>query len=100
MAIRAILPVVLLGALGATSQTRDPLDDLFARGRAMQATLHSVSASFTETTVSSVTESAASFGLFMAISVHKRPPLAKTRRTAAPFHESLSTCRPKCRTAG
>ena len=54
MAIRAILPLVLLGALGATSQTRDPLDDLFARGRAMQATLHSVSASFTETTVSSL----------------------------------------------
>jgi outer membrane lipoprotein-sorting protein len=54
MTIRAILPLVLLGALGATSQTRDPLDDLFARGRAMQATLHSVSASFTETTVSSL----------------------------------------------
>jgi hypothetical protein len=54
MAIRAILPLVLLGALGATGQTRDPLDDLFARGRAMQATLHSVSASFTETTVSSL----------------------------------------------
>ncbi len=51
---RAILPLVLLGALGATSQTRDPLDDLFARGKAMQATLHSVSASFTETTVSSL----------------------------------------------
>jgi len=54
MAIRWILPLVFLGALGATSQTRDPLDDLFARGRAMQATLHSVSASFTETTVSSL----------------------------------------------
>jgi outer membrane lipoprotein-sorting protein len=54
MAIRTILPLVLLGALGATGQTRDPLDDLFARGRAMQATLHSVSASFTETTVSSL----------------------------------------------
>jgi hypothetical protein len=50
--------------------------------------------------IRAATESAASFGLFMAISVHKRPPLAKTRRTAAPFHESLSTYRPKCRTAG
>jgi hypothetical protein len=42
--------------------------------------------------------------LFMAISVRKRPPSEaarkrKTRHAAAPFHETLSTCRPKCRTA-
>jgi outer membrane lipoprotein-sorting protein len=54
MALRSILPLVLVGALGATPQTRDPLEDLFARGKALQATLHSVSASFTETTVSSL----------------------------------------------
>jgi outer membrane lipoprotein-sorting protein len=46
--------IVLAGAVVAARQTRDPLDDLFARGKAMQATLHSVSASFTETIVSSL----------------------------------------------
>lgn len=54
MAFRSILPLVVVGALAAAPQTRDPLDDLFARGKALQATLHSVSASFTETTNSSL----------------------------------------------
>jgi len=57
MALRRVLPLVFFvafGALGAAPQTRDPLEDLFARGRALQATLRSVSASFTETTTSSL----------------------------------------------
>ena len=54
MTLRSLLPLVLVGALGAAQQTRDPLEDLFARGRALQATLQSVSASFTETTTSSL----------------------------------------------
>jgi outer membrane lipoprotein-sorting protein len=43
-----------MAALAAAPQPADPLDALFARGKAMQATLHSISASFTETTVSSL----------------------------------------------
>ena len=54
MALRSILPLVIAGALGAAPQPHDPLDDLFARGKALQATLHSVAASFTETTKSSL----------------------------------------------
>jgi len=43
-----------MAALAAAPQPADPLDALFARGKAMQATVHSISASFTETTVSSL----------------------------------------------
>jgi outer membrane lipoprotein-sorting protein len=43
-----------MAALAAAPQPADPLDALFARGKVMQATLHSISASFTETTVSSL----------------------------------------------
>ncbi len=50
--LRSILPLLVASVL--VSQARDPLDDLFARGQAMQATMKSVSASFTETTVSSL----------------------------------------------
>lgn len=51
---RFVLLLVCAVAIGATRQSADPLDTLFARGKAMQATLHSISASFTETTVSSL----------------------------------------------
>jgi len=43
-----------MAALAAAPQPADPLDALFARGKVMQATLHSISASFTETTLSSL----------------------------------------------
>ncbi len=42
------------GAIGAVQVPADPLDELFARGRAMQATVRSLAASFTETTISSL----------------------------------------------
>jgi outer membrane lipoprotein-sorting protein len=50
--------VVLLGVLSATAMAAqkpvDPLDVLFARGRTGQASVTSISAKFTETTVSSL----------------------------------------------
>ena len=50
--------IVMLAAVAAPASARrqsvDPLDDLFARGRAIQASIQSVSASFTETTRSSL----------------------------------------------
>jgi outer membrane lipoprotein-sorting protein len=54
MLSRFVTLLVCAAALGAARQPGDPLDALFARGRAMQATLRTVSASFTETTVSSL----------------------------------------------
>jgi outer membrane lipoprotein-sorting protein len=45
----------MLGFPGiAARQSSDPLDDLFVRGRAVQATRKTITASFTETTVSSL----------------------------------------------
>ena len=44
----------LLTAPHDRSLQRDPLDDLFARGRAAQASVKTVTASFTETTVSTL----------------------------------------------
>jgi outer membrane lipoprotein-sorting protein len=47
--------IAMLGLAGAAPhQNSDPLDDLFARGRAAQAATKSISASFTETSVSSL----------------------------------------------
>jgi len=54
MLLRSLFLLVFVGALAPAPQPADPLDALFARGKAMQATLHSISASFTETTVSSL----------------------------------------------
>ena len=45
--------LLCIPASGAT-QTTDPLDDLFTRGRAAQADIRTLSASFTETTVSTL----------------------------------------------
>ncbi len=54
MPSRFVTLLLCFGALASARQSADPLDALFARGKAMQATLRSVSASFTETTVSSL----------------------------------------------
>jgi outer membrane lipoprotein-sorting protein len=54
MLLRSLFLLVCVGALAPAPQPADPLDALFVRGKAMQATLHSISASFTETTVSSL----------------------------------------------
>ena len=54
MLLRSLLLLLCMAALAAAPQPADPLDALFARGKVMQATLHSISASFTETTVSSL----------------------------------------------
>jgi outer membrane lipoprotein-sorting protein len=52
----AVLAALVLGIAAAPSarQGADPLDDLFARGRAAQAGIKTLTASFTETTVSSL----------------------------------------------
>jgi outer membrane lipoprotein-sorting protein len=44
--------IVLAVTAAATAQSADPLDDLFARGRAVQAATKTITATFTETTVS------------------------------------------------
>jgi outer membrane lipoprotein-sorting protein len=54
MSRRVAFALVALASIGAARQTPDPLAELFARGKAMQPAMHSVAASFTETTVSSV----------------------------------------------
>ena len=54
MLLRSLLLLLCMAALAAAPQPADPLDALFARGKVMQATLHSISASFTETTLSSL----------------------------------------------
>jgi outer membrane lipoprotein-sorting protein len=51
----ALAVAALLGlSLPAPAQSVDPLDDLFARGRAAQAATKTITAAFTETTVSSL----------------------------------------------
>jgi outer membrane lipoprotein-sorting protein len=51
----SLIAITMLRPAGvALSQTSDPLDDLFVRGRAAQATTKSLSAAFTETSVSSL----------------------------------------------
>jgi outer membrane lipoprotein-sorting protein len=52
--IRRVMLALVVTASLAARQPADPLDALFARGKAMQADLHSVRAAFTETTVSSM----------------------------------------------
>jgi len=57
-ALTKVLVLALLAVLSAGTsagpQAVDPIDDLFARGRAAQAAVTSLSASFVETTVSSL----------------------------------------------
>ncbi len=51
----ALVTGVLLALPSASArQSQDPLDDLFARGRAAQASVKTLSASFSETTVSTL----------------------------------------------
>jgi outer membrane lipoprotein-sorting protein len=51
----ALVGAALVGCTVTTlSQTADPLDDLFARGRAAQAATKTITAAFTETSVSSL----------------------------------------------
>jgi outer membrane lipoprotein-sorting protein len=51
---RLVLVAALASSSAGVGSTIDPLDDLLARGRAAQAAVHSLSASFTETTISSL----------------------------------------------
>ena len=57
MILKIAVSVILTAAMAArvlASQSADPIEELFARGRAMQASIRTLSASFTETTRSSL----------------------------------------------
>lgn len=57
MILKIAVSVILTAAIAArvlASQSADPIEELFARGRAMQASIRTLSASFTETTRSSL----------------------------------------------
>jgi outer membrane lipoprotein-sorting protein len=51
---RMLLVLVAVASSLAIGQKADPLDTLFARGKAQQAEMHSIRAAFTETTISSM----------------------------------------------
>jgi len=53
-AFALIVGALLRSSVAAPPQTADPLDDLFARGRSAQTTTRTITAAFTETSVSSL----------------------------------------------